>query len=98
MPIVNVVHDSAHQRFLVRLPEGGGELVYRRIAPHTLELVHTEVAPALRGRGVGEALAQAAIAYVRAQGMRIVPSCPYIQSWLVRHPEHGDLVVPAQGA
>jgi uncharacterized protein len=90
---VNVRNDSANERFLVELPEGEGELVYHRIAPHTLELVHTEVAPTLRGRGVGEALAEAAIASARAEGLSIVPTCPYVQRWLAKHPEHRDLVI-----
>jgi predicted GNAT family acetyltransferase len=47
----------------------------------------------LRGRGVGEALAETAFAYARAQGMRVVPTCPYVQRWLAKHPEQGDVVV-----
>lgn len=89
---VNVQNDGEQQRFHVRLPEGEGELVYRRIAPDTLELVHTEVDPALRGRGVGEALAETAFAYARAQGLRVVPTCPYVKRWLAKHPEQRDVV------
>ncbi|HEX8009806.1 MAG TPA: GNAT family N-acetyltransferase [Casimicrobiaceae bacterium] len=88
-----VDNDTAHHRFLVRLPEGEGELVYHRLAPHTLELVHTGVDPNLRGRGVAEALAETAIAYARGHAMRIVATCPYVQRWLAKHPEHNDLVV-----
>lgn len=90
---MNVENDIAHHRFLVRLPEGEGELIYDQIAPHTLELVHTEVDPKLRGHGVAEALAEAAIEHVRTHGLHIVPSCPYVQRWLTKHPEHRDLVV-----
>jgi len=90
---VNVENDRAHHRFLVELPEGHGELVYQPIAPHTLELVHTEVAPGLRGRGVGDALAEAAIAHARKERLSIVATCPYVERWLAKHPEHRDLVV-----
>ena len=93
---MNVEDDAAHSRFVVRLPEGEGELVYRRIPPRTLELVHTEVAPALRGRGVAEALAEAAVARARGEGLSIIATCPYVQRWLAKHPEHRDLV--ASGA
>jgi len=95
---VNVENDSAQSRFVVRLPEGEGELVYRQLGSRTLELVHTEVAPALRGRGVGEALAQAAIDHARAEGLSIVATCPYVQRWLAKHPEHRDLAVNASAA
>jgi|SRR5689334_5797779 len=98
MPVVNIENDSAHGRFVVRLPEGEGELVYKSIPPRTLELVHTEVAPALRGQGVGEALAQGAFAYARAEGMRVVVTCTYVRHWLAKHPEHGDLVASDAGS
>jgi predicted GNAT family acetyltransferase len=93
---VKVENDSAHQRFSIELPEGTGELQYRRSPPRTLELVHTEVAPSLRGRGVGEALAEAAVAYARAENLKIVPTCPFVRRWLDKHPEHKDLVASVQ--
>jgi predicted GNAT family acetyltransferase len=89
---MDVTNDIEHQRFFVRLPEGGGELVYKQLDAQKLELIHTEVDPALRGRGVAEALAQSAIAYARGRGMHIIPTCPYVQRWLTKHPEHNDLV------
>jgi predicted GNAT family acetyltransferase len=95
---MNVENDTAHHRFLVRLPEGEGELVYSQLAPHTLELVHTEVDPKLRGHGVAEALAKAAIEHARTHGLHIVATCPYVQRWLAKHPEHGDLVVARAAA
>ena len=50
---MNVENDTARHRFLARLPEGQGELIYDQIAPHTLELVHTEVDPTPRPRSFG---------------------------------------------
>jgi predicted GNAT family acetyltransferase len=90
---MDVQNDTAHHRFLVRLPEGEGELIYANVAPRTMELVHTGVDPSLRGRGVAEALAEAAIRYAREHALHIVATCPYIQRWLSKHPEHKDLVV-----
>ena len=90
---MNVQNDAEHHRFLVRLADGEGELIYDQIAPHTIELVHTRVDPALRGHGVAEALTETAIAYAREKGLHIVPTCPYVQRWLGKHPEHEDLVV-----
>lgn len=87
-----VDHDAAHHRFVIRLPDGEGELVYRRLGADLLELRHTGVDPALRGRGLADRLAETAIAYARAEGLRIVPTCPFVQAWLTRHPEHLDLV------
>jgi predicted GNAT family acetyltransferase len=91
---MNVQHDAEHHRFFVTLPEGHGELVYRVVAPHVLDLQHTGVDVALRGHGVAEALAQAALDVARSQGDRVIPSCPFVRSWIARHPAYQDLVAP----
>jgi predicted GNAT family acetyltransferase len=57
---------------------------------------HTEVADAFEGMGVGSALARGALDDVRANGnRRVVPRCPFVRSWIERHPDYQDLV---QGA
>ena len=35
---------------------------------------------------------QGALDHVRGEGGRIVPLCPFVRSWLERHPEYADLV------
>lgn len=89
---VNVVHEPDKLRFVAHFPEGDGELTYRRIAPHTLDLVHTGVDPALRGRGIASALARAAFTYARRKNLKVLPTCPFLQHWLAQHPEERDLV------
>jgi predicted GNAT family acetyltransferase len=89
---VNVEHDAAGHRFTVREEEGNGELVYVPTPPNLFDLVHTEVDPALRGRGVGEALAEAAFAYARERGARVIPSCRFVKKWLEKNPDQRDVV------
>ena len=54
------------------------------------------VAFELHGRGdrpdSAAALVQAALAYARAQGLRVRPSCSYVRSYMRRHPETQDLL------
>jgi predicted GNAT family acetyltransferase len=54
--------------------------------------MHTEVPRALEGRGYAAALATAALDQARREGIRIIPSCPYVKAFLQRHPEYADLV------
>jgi predicted GNAT family acetyltransferase len=57
---------------------------------------HTEVDDAYEGQGVGSALARAALDDVRDQGSRkVLPVCPFIKSWIEKHPEYADLVYGA---
>lgn len=69
-----------------------GFLDYRR-TPHTIVLVHTEVLPGREGRGVGSALARAALEAARRDGLAVHPMCPFVAEFIRRHPEHyADLV------
>jgi len=53
---------------------------------------HTEVPPALGGKGVGSRLAQGALDLVRGRGLHVVAQCPFIASWIARHPAYVDLL------
>jgi uncharacterized protein len=61
-------------------------------------LVHTEVAPELEGKGMGARLLAGALEDVRARGLRVVPVCPFVTSYLRRHPEYGELVARKRAA
>lgn len=66
-----------------------GILAYRRHGDGVL-LVHTEVL--VDRRGVGGALARAALDDLRARGLGAVPACPFVAAWIRRHPDYTDLV------
>ncbi|RSS67485.1 bifunctional pirin family protein/GNAT family N-acetyltransferase [Streptomyces sp. WAC06614] len=55
---------------------------------------HTEIDDAYAGRGLAAILVQQALTDVRASGMRIVPVCPYVASFLTRHQEYADITDP----
>jgi predicted GNAT family acetyltransferase len=95
---MDVQHDPGHQRFFLDVNGGTAVLDYRRLPDGTLDLVHTGVPEAAAGQGVGGKLASAAFAWARQAGVKLVPTCPFVQKWLERHPEAQDLVaVPAGG-
>ena len=58
-------------------------------------LTHTEVDPAHEGRGVGGALARAALDDPRARGLKALVVCPFILSWVGRHPDYQDVLFNA---
>jgi predicted GNAT family acetyltransferase len=55
-------------------------------------LTHTETPSALRGRGVGSALARGALASARQRGLSVVPLCPFMAEYIRTHPDQLDLV------
>lgn len=54
---------------------------------------HTEVDDAYEGQGLGGRLARYALDDARARGLGVKPLCPFIRSWIQRHPDYADLVV-----
>jgi predicted GNAT family acetyltransferase len=87
-----IEHDAEGHRFLMELPSGTAMLAYAPSGDAILELYSTYVPAAARGKGVAAALVEAALAYARAEGCRVVPSCWYVAQWIRRHPEHADLL------
>lgn len=55
-----------------------------------ITLVRTEVPEALEGRGIGGRLVQAGLDYARANDLKVVPRCPYVQRYLERHPDEAQ--------
>jgi uncharacterized protein len=90
---VEVVDLPAESRFVVRGADGEAELVYA-LEGDRLELLHTEVPAAWSGHGVGSHLIRAALSRARAEGLTLVPWCPYARKWLKEHPdETGDVPI-----
>lgn len=61
----------------------------------TVVFTHTEVDPDAGESGLGSTLVRAALDDVRAHAGSVVAKCSFVRSWIERHPEYGDLVVPA---
>ena len=59
----------------------------------TIVLVHTEVDADLEGRGLGSRLVAKALDDIRRRGLRAVPMCSFVRSYVAEHPEYGDVVV-----
>ena len=58
----------------------------------TITFTHTIVPAALGGRGVGSRLISAALADVRARGLKVVAECPFVARYIEKHPEYADLL------
>ncbi len=71
---------------------GTAVLDYSEPRRGVLDLQHTAVPQAARGKGVAGALVRAALDDARKNGEKIIPTCPFVASWLGRHPEYRDLV------
>ena len=86
------VNDALHRLELEI--EGSTAFIEHKLVRDKLFLIHTEVPPALEGKGVAGAIVQKALQYAKDNNYKIVPICPFVQSYLKRHKEWNDIVAP----
>jgi predicted GNAT family acetyltransferase len=87
-----VSQNSQAHRFEIREGDAVAFLQYADLPrARAIHLIHTEVPPSLQGRGYAGELARAALEYARQAHLRVIPSCPFVRSYIERHPEYADL-------
>jgi uncharacterized protein len=92
MTEAGVQHRKSGKRFTAYTGSGLAYISYERPDEQTIDLQHTVVPEADRGRGVGASLVEAAIRHARENGLRVIPTCPFVKAWLEKHPQHQDSV------
>jgi len=90
------VSDDVHQniddnRFELDI-NGAVAAAYYDLAPGIITFTHTEVPAELNGRGIGSQLIKGALDAVRAQGLKVVATCPFVRAYIEKHAEYSDLL------
>jgi uncharacterized protein len=92
VPAPVVSDDEARSRYELRVAgELAGFLMYNRHG-HTISLIHTEIEPPFQGKGLATHLARFSLDDARKRGLAVLPFCPYVNSWIKKHPDYADLV------
>lgn len=74
--------------------DGAIPVIEYRKKDNKIFLVHTEVPESLSGRGIAPKLVEAVLKDIESKHLTLVPLCPYVASYLKRHPEWNRLVDP----
>jgi hypothetical protein len=76
------------QQFVLRVDGARlGSLDFTRPEAGVLRIEYVEVAPELRGSGLGRQLVQAAVDWARDSDLKVVPICGYARAVITRDPE-----------
>ncbi|HEX4663849.1 MAG TPA: GNAT family N-acetyltransferase [Terriglobales bacterium] len=86
-----ITNNESSSRFETQVNGYTAILTYRRMGK-SIVLDHTEVPPELEGRGIGSKLARTAMEFARSEHLVVVPLCPFVSSYLKKHPEYQNLV------
>lgn len=71
---------------------GGTAILEYRLDGDAIAFTHTEVPEPARGRGVGTALARTALDYAEEHGLRVLPQCPFVASFVRDNPRYQHLI------
>ncbi len=83
---LEVRHNAAASRFEA-IVEGLLCRADYHLVDGVMRISHTEVPPALEGRGIAAQLVRAAFAHADAHGLKVEPWCGYVRAYMRRHPE-----------
>ncbi len=87
----NIVHNEEKNRFETEV-EGLISVVDYKKHDDVLLVTHTGVPSQLEGRGIAAALTKSLLNYIRNNGFKVNPICPYTKVYIERHPEYEDIV------
>ena len=93
-PKLEIRHEEAGGRGAFFHEQDGkrlAEMVYTRLDARTIDVEHTRVDDALRGTGAGRQLLDATVAWARAHGTKIVPTCAYAKAQFDKDPSLADV-------
>ena len=89
-----VTNNPAEKRFELEVDGHVAAACYEQTGG-VITFEHTEVRPALGGRGIGSRLVKGALDQVRADGLEVVAQCPFVRAWIGNHPDYATAEVLA---
>ena len=92
MKSLEVKNNQTKNQFEANLDGKTALIKYQKETDGTLNLFHTEVPDEFEGKGIGSRLVKNALEQIKAEGLKINPSCPFIAAYIKRHPEYENLV------
>lgn len=92
---LQVQNDEKARKFHATVEGHEAVVEYALMEGNVYNLVHTFVPEELRGQGIAEQVVSGALDQIRDKGATFLPSCPYVQAFLKRHPQYQDGVAGA---
>ncbi len=91
-PRIEIRDDRESGRYAISVDGEPAGFTQYRDRPPGLAFVHTEIDDRFEGQGLGSHLISFALDDARSRGLSVLPFCPFVRSYIQRHPEYLDLV------
>ena len=92
MNIDHIEHGSKGTFIIKENNQRLAEMTYSKAGDHLIIIDHTEVSDALRGKGAGKQLVNAAVNYAREKTIKILPLCPFAKAIFDKTPEFHEVL------
>ncbi|MCZ8167824.1 hypothetical protein SAMN05444377_1262 [Flavobacterium fontis] len=93
-PIVHLEQNDKNGFFQITIDgTEQGRMTFVYAGPDKIIIDHTEVRPGNEGKGLGKKMVTAAVEMARANGLKILPLCPFAKAVFDKTPEFNDVRV-----
>ena len=92
---LEVSNDEKHRKFHAEVDGHEAVIEYVKMGD-AYNLLHTFVPEEMRGRHVGEDLVRGTLDQIQQEGAKFLPTCPFVQAFLKRHPEYREGLYTSQ--
>ena len=92
---MQIQHQSDSRRGSFFVADGEkriAEMVYVMAGPKRMIIEHTEVDESLKGKGAGVKLLEALVDFVRKEGIKVVPLCPFANATFKKRADLQDVL------
>nr|WP_321224296.1 GNAT family N-acetyltransferase [uncultured Psychroserpens sp.] len=92
---MKVIHHKQNNKGKFSLVDDGqeiGEMTYKYVSKDTIDINHTLIDKAYRGKDLGLLLIEQAVKYLRTNELKAIPSCPYVDKVFRENSKYSDLI------
>jgi uncharacterized protein len=88
-----VVNDASMNRYELLVDGISAGFSDYQVRDDTIVIIHTEIDPASRGKGLGSELVRGTLNLIRAEtDYRVLANCTFTAAWIKAHPDYQDLL------
>ncbi len=88
----DIKHDKENQLFVTTVEGKEAYLRYSVIGSDTIDFIYTYVPNELRGKGLAAVVTKEGFKYAEENNLKVIPTCPYIRTFLERYPEYQKFI------
>ena len=89
---VELIDNTAKKRFEVEVDGRTAHVEYILNKNGVIYLTHTEVPKEMEGRGIASEMLKVIMKDIESRELSLIPICPFVKTYLSRHPEWKKLL------